>query len=316
MIKDNYLYTNTYNKIEDFILDFECTYIYAHSAEDRSCIADGLKLRKNEKINFIELIEIGNDKIHDLFSKKDYNLRDNDSIFEFFKQFSNSLVYIDSSGLTNRVCAPLLKNAFNLFDNLSFKDIRIIYAEPDSYQIVKFSTEGIFHDLSESIQGIDPLPGFANILPYDSDSTMLVALLGFEGGRFKYILDNIEVNKTIIHPVIGVPGFRPEYPFVAYWGNRSALDNSDIWANIRYANANSIPDIYNLLKKFLKESVSGRIKVAPIGTKPHAIGAILFALKYPLEVELIYDNPIRKKKKTEGIGKIIECYAYNLLKEK
>lgn len=316
MIKDNYIYSTVYSSTDEFGLDFECTYIYGYSAEGRSFIANDLMTRPGNKVNFIELKDIGSDKIHDEFSNRDFNLRDSDSMLAFFEQYKNSNIYIDSSGLTNRICAPLLKNAFELFDALHLKDIKVIYAEPETYQIVQFSTEGIFNDLSESIQGIEPLPGFANILPYDNEDTLLVALLGFEGGRFKYILDNIELNKTIIYPIVGVPGYRPEYPFVAYWGNRNPLDNSDIWPNIRYANANSISDVYILLNKILKKSPSGRIKVAPIGTKPHAIGAILFAIKNPLDVELIYDNPIRKKKRTEGVGKIIVCSVYELLKNK
>jgi hypothetical protein len=71
-----------------------------------------------------------------------------------------------------------------------------------------------------------------------------------------------------------------------------------------------------MLNKIVKNSPSGRIKIAPIGTKPHAIGAILFAIKYPLKVELIYDNPIRKKTRTDGVGKIIDCSVYKLLKDK
>ena len=34
------------------------------------------------------------------------------------------------------------------------------------------------------------------------------------------------------------------------------------------------------------------IKIAPIGTKPHCIAAILFAIKYYKNVEVVYDNPI------------------------
>lgn len=316
MIKDNYQYSTVYNCIAEFILDFECTYIYAHSTEGRSYIDNDLKARIDCKVKFVELIDIENDIIHDEFSKRDYNLRDSESMYDFFSNYSNTIIYIDSSGLNNRICASLLKNAFLNFSNLSFIDIKVVYAEPETYKIVQFSTEGIFNDLSESIKGIDPLPGFANIIPYENEDTLLVALLGFEGGRFKYILENIEPNKSIIYPVIGVPGFRPEYPYVAYWGNRRPLESNEIWPNMRYSSANSITDIYMLLNKLIKKSPSGRIKVAPIGTKPHAIGSILFAIKNPHNVEIIYDNPKRKKQRTDGIGKIIETSVYKLLRDK
>ena len=55
--------------------------------------------------------------------------------------------------------------------------------------------------------------------------------------------------------------------------------------------------------------------VAPIGTKPHAIGAILYAIKNPTKVELLYDNPKRSVQRTEGIGKILVCDISKLYSE-
>lgn len=316
MIKDSYLYSTVYNNLRELNLDFECTYIYAHSIEGRSYVVKDLITRYSTKVNFIEIKDIESDMIHDEFSNRDFNLRDNESMYDFFLEYRNNFIYIDTSGLNNRICASLLNNAFLNFETLAFKDLKVIYAEPEMYKVVQFSTEGIFNDLSERIKGIEPLPGFANIIPYENEESFLIALLGFEGGRFKYILENIEPNKLIIYPVVGVPGFRPEYPFVSYWGNRRPFESSDIWPNIKYACANSITDVYILLKRLLKTSPSGRIKIAPIGTKPHSIGAILFAIKNPLNVELIYDNPKREKQRTDGVGKIIECSVYKMLMDK
>src|SRR5205814_58026 len=150
------------------------------------------------------------------------------------------------------------------------------------------------------------------IIPQDDLNIPFVALLGFEGGRFTYVLENIQPSKDIF-PVIGVPGFRPEFPFIAYWGNKRSLEDSKRWTNVKYVAANSLVEVYDLLTKLKKDNVSGKLKVAPIGTKPNAIGAILFAIKNPNDVELVYDNPIRKIKRTKGVGKIIECSVTHLL---
>ena len=55
--------------------------------------------------------------------------------------------------------------------------------------------------------------------------------------------------------------------------------------------------------------------IAPIGTKPHAIGAILYAIKHMAKVELLYDNPIRSVHRTEGIGRVIVCNVSKLIDE-
>lgn len=314
MIKDNYLYSSIYDNIADFIPERGSVYLFGHSTEGRSYISEELIAKFSSEVTFIEIKEITHDIIKDSSSNIEYHLRDRVSMSNFLSLLKATTLYLDASGLNNRICAALLNNAFSIFSTLNISDIKVIYAEPETYKVVQFSTEGIFHDLSESIDGIEPLPGFASIIPYDENDTCLVALLGFEGGRFVYILEHVESSS--VFPVIGVPGFRAEYPFVAYWGNRRPLEDRDIWSNIRYASANSISDIYTLLTKFLKSSPSGRIKVAPIGTKPHAIAAILFAIKNPLKVELIYDNPKRVKKRTEGVGKILECSVYKLLNDK
>lgn len=314
MIKDNYLYSTIHSGIEDFSPEKNSAYIYGHTTEARSYISDDLIAKHSSNVKFIEIKEIEKNIIINTSSKEKYFLRNSDSIKSFLSQCKFSTLYIDSSGLNTRICASLLNNAINHIDELDITDIKVIYAEPKTYKVIQFSAEGVVNDLSESIEGIDPLPGFASIIPNNENDADFVALLGFEGGRFKYILEKIESSN--VFPVIGVPGFRAEYPFVAFWGNRRPLNDKDIWCNVRYAAANSIVDVFNLLTKLLKSSGSGRLRIAPIGTKPHAIAAILFAIKNPLQVELIYDNPKRNKERTEGVGKIVECFVYKLLKEK
>ncbi len=47
------------------------------------------------------------------------------------------------------------------------------------------------------------------------------------------------------------------------------------------------------------------LKVAMIGTKPHALGAVMFALTSSDRIELIYDNPIRKDGRTDGSDRLL-----------
>jgi len=70
-----------------------------------------------------------------------------------------------------------------------------------------------------------------------------------------------------------------------------------------------------LLTRIYEKSGKSKIKLAPVGTKPHAIGAMLFAIKHPKDVELVYDNPKRKIVRTDGIGLLVECCVTKLFKE-
>lgn len=314
MINKDYLYTNIYSDINDFRPLSNSTYIYAYSPEGRSHIVDDLR-KLSTDISYVEL-ELAKDEkdvVIDKTSSNKYFLRSSNSIKEFFNTYKSDMVYIDVSGLNNRISASLLKNALKVDEERGLK-IRVLYAEPSSYKIKQFSLEGVFNDLSEKIDGIEPLPGFASIIP-DPVDMIFIALLGFEGGRFTHLIENVQPPSDNITPVIGVPGFRIEYPFVALWGNRQPLGETKSWNNIRYIAANSLVDAYLLLSKIRKKSPESKIVLAPIGTKPHAIGAILFAIKYPEQVEIVYDNPKRKTTRTDGVGLIVECDINTLLAE-
>lgn len=99
------------------------------------------------------------------------------------------------------------------------------------------------------------------------------------------------------------------------WGNRNQIKDTRSWQNMQYAEANSIVDIYMLLNQLSYDNRGCEMIVAPIGTKPHAIGAILYAIKHPDKVEIVYDNPIRKVHRTEGIGKVLMCNITKLFNE-
>ena len=163
------------------------------------------------------------------------------------------------------------------------------------------------------MDGINPLPYFIRFI--DLDRKIFVPLLGFEGARFTQIYEEVSPSDEDIIPVVGLPGYRMEYPFVTLFSNKPPLWNTTSWANIQYVMANSVVDVYIKLLDIYTQNKDAKIVVAPIGTKPHAIGAILFAMKYEDRVELIYDNPKRNERRTDGIGRIIVCNASRLVNE-
>jgi len=316
MINQDYQYTKFYYNPEDFFLVDNSIYFFTYSAEERSCKHVERLRMKNSGTLFIEIETDKNtkDMILECQTSFRYNLRNEKEMQSLIQRHNSSAVYIDTTGLNSRVAASLLRNAV-LLSKKKHLNIHIIYVEPHLYNVPDFKLEGVYNDLSEKIDGIEPLPGFANVMP-NTDEVKFVALLGFEGGRFTYLKECVQPPDDGIIAVIGVPGYRAEYPFVALWGNRITLENTNSWSDIRYVAANSLVDMYFLLKKILSElPVSYKLIVAPIGTKPHAIGAMLFALQFPARVEIVYDNPKRKINRTSGTGKIAICDISSLLRD-
>ena len=192
------------------------------------------------------------------------------------------------------------------------QEVVVVYVEPYEYRPSLTPTESDIYDLSERIEGLAPLPGFAR-LRESGDRSVFVPLLGFEGTRVSYLISQLEPPGGKIVPIVGVPGFRAEYPFATYLGNRVPLVQTQAWKRARYAVANCPFDVFYVLQEIEAEFPNHVLKVAPIGTKPHAIGAVLFAIANPGVVELVYDHPIRKAQRTEGTARLLAYHVSSLL---
>jgi len=207
-------------------------------------------------------------------------------------------LYIDITALSHHIWAPILRTALQ-------RDIpiRVIYIEPETYQQSPAGLEGEIFDLSERIMGVAAIPGFAS-LGDDDDRVCFVPMLGFEGRRTAYILEQVQPKGDNIVPVVGLPGFRPEFPFYTLQANARILKETQAWKNVVYAAANNPFSAFDILVDIAGRNPDALIKIAPIGTKPHALGAFLYPLKTARRVEFVYDFPIRKANRTAGVGKV------------
>lgn len=309
MINKDYLYTKIWEDLSTVVLDSGSLYLYAQDPEDRSsyCIS---KLSSNNSNTIFEEITINdNDQMVLSSNDKIIPLNSEESIVEFFSSYNFKVLYLEVTGMSCRVLAPLMKYAIS-------KGIKtkIVYSEPKEYLLEEFQKEGLNKDLSESVRGVNPLPGFIRLVPF-KEEPFFVIFLGFEGGRFSYLITNKQPSFDKILPIVGVPGYRMHYPYETFWGNRNALQTTKAYERVVYAEANSIVDSYMILKRISYDKREPNMIVAPIGTKPHVIGAILYAIKNPKRVELLYDNPKRNLHRTKGIGRILVCDITKLYNE-
>ena len=310
-INQDYIYTDEWDDINRVTLQNDSLYLYAHDPEDRSVFCAQALKSHNLQTVFAEICFNDQDDTFCIVGKEDtvISLHSNNQLDSFLTTYKNSVVYLEVTGLSCRVAAPLLKYAMD-----NHIEMRIVYAEPAKYILDEFRKMGSHQDLSESVRGIYPLPGLTNILPH-RESPLFVVLLGFEGGRFSQIIQDQSPDNDKITPVLGVPGYRIDYPYFSLWGNRNQIRNTTCWQRIKYAEANSIVDIYMMLKQLSYDTKDSEMVVAPIGTKPHAIGAILYSIKHHNKVEIVYDNPKRSVHRTDGIGKVLVCNVTKLFDE-
>lgn len=279
-------------------------YVYAQSPEDRSAHSEEWEQRTSG-VTFIRWVSDSRTEVHLEIGGDEVSvaLRSRRALAELWQGFVGRTVYIDITGFAHHVWAPLLRAAIE-----TQLRVRVVYVEPVDYAQSLTPTENEIFDLSEKIHGVAPLPGFASLNRGSDDDFYLLALLGFEGTRFAYVLENVQPQGDRVIPIVGVPGFRPEYPFYAYHGNRAPLLATRSWASVEYVTANCPFRAFRTLQA-LEARLRAPVKIAPIGTKPHALGAVLYAMHRNGEVEVVYDHPVKTPKRTTGAARAL---VYNV----
>jgi len=295
------VFTMEYDPAEAFRPLPNSVYVRGRSVEARS---DHVETWSNDAQD-VRFVDVANEQPSavDVYSADGHTttiaLRSKDQIGAFWTAIKRPTIYIDITGLRHPTWAVLLRGALQTRER-----VLVIYVEPADYRPSLTPTDSEIYDLSERIEGLAALPGFA-YLKDKGDQSCFIPLLGFEGTRLSYLISQLEPPGEKIVPVIGVPGFRPEYPFVAFLGNRLPLLKTQAWKKARYAVANCPFDLYYTLEEIAAEFPNHVLKIAPIGTKPHAVGAVLYAIANPEIVELVYDHPIRKARRTEGTARLL-----------
>lgn len=184
------------------------------------------------------------------------------------------------------------------------------YTEPAEYKKRKLSLIGETeeYDLYDKVIGSSKsVPGF--IKHQSQNQILLIAPMGFDSQRLQTIYENLKPKKLI--PVVGFPSFVPGWNLTAIKMNYMVLRSSTCFDMVDTCEASSPFDMYNLIESAYHRHISDYdIYIAPLGTRPHCLGAALFASNNP-SVYLVYDFPVEKKFRSESV---LKANIYHLSK--
>lgn len=303
-ISERPLFTREYENPHDFDPEPDSVYLYGVTSEPRSEFAVDL-LERHPSIRPIEVRESGTFAFEtDLPGFEHVFTRRRKILEQFIRELNCQIVYLDITGLSHSTWAPLVRVLIEM-DRV----VRVIYLEPATYSVAIAPDSNGIYDLSEQVSGIEPIPLFTSLSTPEESQTPFIALLGFEGARFSQMLNEIQPDRSRIFPVIGVPGFRLHYPFDAYIANSLPLDQYKSARNLRFAKSNCPFSLFYLLEDVAARHSGEHLRIGLIGTKPHALGAILFAISRPHSVEIVYDHVRRKPGRTRGAAR---CLVYGI----
>lgn len=213
----------------------------------------------------------------------DCSIQDPISCFDVFHSHmehykSDSQIAIDISCFTKPYFFYLLKY---LNERLKVLQPNVFYTEPFSY---RFPKKGLFSSYQEA-EGpirIAEIPGFSGIKGR-SGITILIVQLGFESESLDEII--LDVSPTQSFLVNGFPSYSPKFKDISLVTNEVFTRDRD--SIILYSRSNNPFEIFNLLERIKKNYSKAFINIAPLGTKPMALGTCLFAIHNP-DVKVIF----------------------------
>lgn len=180
----------------------------------------------------------------------------------------NKNVLIDITGISQPALFYVLKL---MYEDIFPQRLFFAYTEPLRYKEKNFPSSDDMFELTERFIGIKALPGFVRNTARGK-SAALVLLIGFEGKRFNYVCEELEMDSAHVRVILGFPAFRPGWQYLAYGGNQSALETFQGQRYMWYAAANDPFEAYHTLGHIydFDRDQGNDLIIAPIGTNTNS----------------------------------------------
>ena len=203
-------------------------------------------------------------------------------------EFINKAIAVDISSFTKPLFFTLFGSLVRFID---LNRIHVFYTEPKNYL---FKT-GAYNSYNSSVGPVrvEVIPSYVG--KAEQERQVLIFLLGFDGDLAKAVSNEIEPYETILFN--GFPSFIPKFKEISLIMNESLLSSKK--DKLYYSRANNPFEVFNELEriksKYSNQNIS--LNIVPLGSKPMALGACMFALKNS-DVRILYPIPENYENKT------------------
>lgn len=264
----------------------------------------------NDKIDCVKIEYIYKEKQFDIIYEKNMIKRKCEpldlgkylaSLTSYGIEFRN--IMIDITSLQVPTIMSILRT-MKMEDYCKPAKLFTAYAKPEKYLADNKKKYFFSSNFSEP----SPVPGFVARVKEDE---ILIPFLGFEGARIKNIIGEVQFKE--VRPIIGFPSDDPKWQFETMRYCMEAIQEQRAESYIEKCKANSIFEAYYLLEKITKKNIGANYVLAPLGTKPHTVAAILFALQHRKECRTIYDYAIENYDTSCGVHNIVITHISHFL---
>jgi hypothetical protein len=180
--------------------------------------------------------------------------------------------------------------------------LSFLYTEPVRYRAPQRAH--VLHKrdfgLSDEVSDFSGVPG-STILLLGDQPARGAFLVGYEGQRLDQALEQTTLRAAECVVIFGVPAFQPGWEMDSFANNVRVLRDRGM-TELLYAGAQNPSAAYAALETIRRScGPDQRMLIAPIGTKPHGIGAAVFACDYD-DVGLLYDHPVRSRGRSTAVA--------------
>lgn len=265
-----------------------------NSIDDRTKFS--IEYTNNSSKKIIELKYV-QEKFVLLFDKVEVECHEIDT---YLKKFDIHEVLVDATSLGIPELALLIKNIKDICVELVF-----LYVEPEEYLSKNSAlTSQEEFVLSTNIVGFESagIPTISKTVSTEKER-IFIFFLGFEESRLHSAIEAYDISSDEAKIIFGVPAFQVGWELRSIKRNINVLKEFNEIKSISYCGANSVESSLNLLRSFKDKFPNCDIHILPIGTKPHALGTLLY-LEEDSNSSLLFDQPQKRVGRTTGISEI------------
>ena len=213
---------------------------------------------------------------------------------DIFEQHHSASIVLDISVMTRQ---HLLMLCQWMTDARYWHRLIIVYSEPSSYDVSEYMP------LSFGLSSLQQIPGLVPCTDL-SRPIHLILFLGYEGDRAMAIYDHVQPRHTTL--IVPHPPYRPEWAGLTQRFNSALIDL--VGAEHLHCVESIDPELVALQLQDIVSISGSRSEmasvIAPLGTKPQALGTFVFSRNRADRPAIIYAPPLRYNNRfySQGVG--------------
>ena len=283
-------------------------FILGSGSDERTLSMMNLISAKQKCISYILLIKYDSFDESTIIAAFPYSKLEvidaNSNQISFLNSLSKYQCTFKSDSILVDITSIRIPEMFILFKYLQYNNpkaqLHVAYSSPIEYEFPEEPFTS-YHSYYGNLNTTDVL-GYSGISD-DMSQNQMIIFLGFEGVLSEKV--NEDVQYSVLKLVNNLPSFYEKYKDISIINNYNLLATGQ--DKLYFVPANNPFETYNFLSKQISENET--VCIAPLSTKPVALGVCLYALHHE-SVRVVY--PMAERYMSHRANSVHKTYIYTI----